>query len=109
MLGIELVYFDGCPSWQRAWTELGKALVDLDLDASVRLCKLDRVGQDERAGFAGSPTIRIEGRDLEGYEGPPVVACRRYLDNAGNGWPSQALLKRELRLASVRRSGDDLA
>lgn len=104
MIGIELDYFEGCPSWQRAWTELGTALVDLDLDASVRLCNVDRLGEDERSGFAGSPTIRIEGRDLEGYAGPPVTACRRYLENDGKGWPSQALLRERLGSARIERA-----
>ncbi|MEJ2665695.1 MAG: hypothetical protein P8Z81_01095 [Deinococcales bacterium] len=104
MIGIELVYFEGCRSWQRAWTELGRALVDLGLDASVRLCNVDRLGEDERSGFAGSPTIRIEGWDLEGYAGAPVTACRRYLDNDGKGWPSQALLRERLRTASAERA-----
>ena len=85
---IELIYFDGCPSWERAWTELGRALVDSGLGADVRLRHIDTLDENEKRGFAGSPTLRIDGRDFEGYDGPPVMACRRYQSNEGRGWPS---------------------
>lgn len=100
MIEIDLLYFDGCPSWHTAWTELGQALVSLRLDATVNLRNVDQLADGERHGFAGSPTIRINGHDLEGYDGPPTMACRRYLDNGGRGWPSQALLHTRLREAA---------
>jgi hypothetical protein len=101
VLDVELLYFEGCPSWERAWAELGRALVELDLSACVCLRDIAELTDAEKAGFAGSPTIRINGRDLAGYEGPPILACRRYLDNGGRGWPSQAPLRRQLRAASA--------
>lgn len=100
MITIELLYFDGCPSWRHAWTELGGALAELDVDAAVRLRNIEGVPEPERTGFAGSPTLRIDGRDLEDYSGPGVMACRRYPDNAGRGWPSHDLLHERLRAAA---------
>lgn len=105
MLVIELLYFDGCPNWSAAWTELGTALGDLGLEAEVRLRNVADMRPDELAGFAGSPTVRIDGRDLEGYQGPPVMACRRYLGNRGEGWPERALLRRRLRDAAEHLAG----
>ena len=101
MLEIELLYFEGCPAWERAWTELGRAVAELDLSAHLRVCNIAELGDEEKAGFAGSPTIRIDGHDLEGYRGPPRMACRRYLDNDGRGWPSQTLLQESLRAAQA--------
>lgn len=100
MVEIDLLYFDGCPSWRAAWAELGEALVSLELDANVHLRNVDDLAEVERRGFAGSPTIRINGLDVEGYVGPPRMACRRYLENGGKGWPSQALLQARLREAA---------
>lgn len=101
MLEVELLYFDGCPSWERAWAELGRALVELDLSACMRLRNIAELSDAQKAGFGGSPTIRVEGCDLEGYAGPPVTACRRYSDNNGHGWPSQTLLRRKLLAAGA--------
>ena len=100
MLDVELVYLEGCPSWERAWSELRTVLAELD--PSVRVCLREVSGLEvwEKVGFAGSPTIRVNGRDLEGYAGPAVLACRRYEDNDGHGWPSRALLRERLRVAA---------
>ena len=101
MLTIELLYFDGCPSWQHAWNDLGQALTAARTDATVHLRNIDDLPENQRQGFGGSPTLRINGRDLEDYDGPPVYACRRYLDNDGRGWPSQTLLQESLRAAQA--------
>ena len=100
MTTIELLYFDGCPSWQHAWNDLGEALTATRLDATVRLRNIDDLPEDERQGFGGSPTLRINGRDLEGYDGPPVYACRRYLDNQGRGWPDPERLRPAIEAAA---------
>lgn len=96
MQTIELLYFDGCPSWQEAWNELGRALAATRAPATVRLVNVTDLLEERQAGFAGSPTLRIDGRDLEGYDGPPVLACRRYTANEGRGWPSHEQLQRAL-------------
>lgn len=96
---IEILYFDDCPSWERAWRELGRALVDSGLDADVRLRNIDTLDENEKRGFAGSPTLRIDGRDLEGYDGPPVMACRRYERNDGRGWPTAEQIRTALEAA----------
>jgi len=93
---VELVYFDGCPSWEAAWSELGLAIAATRLRVDVRLLNLEDLPPHCRHGFAGSPTIRIDGRDLEGYDGEPVLACRRYAGNDGRGWPSQEQLREAL-------------
>lgn len=97
MVDIELLYFDGCPTWRTARAELDEVLAELGIDATVRLHRLESLEEAGLRGFAGSPTIRIDGRDLEDYDGPALLACRRYLDNDGNGWPDRTLLRRRLR------------
>ncbi len=99
-LRVELLYFQGCPSWERAWTELGRALVSERIEATVALRDIEGWSETELRGFAGSPTVRIDGRDLEGYDGPGRMACRRYQENEGRGWPSEELLRARLRAAA---------
>lgn len=96
MVEIELLYFDGCPSWERAWAELGRALAASKTAAAIRLRNVETLPEAERHGFAGSPTLRIDGRDLEGYDGPAVLACRRYQSSGGRGWPSGEFLRQRL-------------
>ena len=97
MQGIEVLYFDGCPSWKSAWATLGTVLTGSGWDVSVRLRDVTTMGPEELDGFAGSPTIRVDGVDLFGYVGPAVMACRRYEDNNGQGWPSTETLRARLK------------
>ena len=99
MKQIEVLYFDGCPSWQHAWAALGTFLAESRWEASVRLRDATTMAPEELAGVAGSPTIRVDGVDLFGYEGPAVLACRRYEDNGGQGWPSAEALRARLEAA----------
>jgi hypothetical protein len=99
MVRIDVLYFDGCPSCAHAWSELGLVLASERLDASVRLLNVVDLDDSALHGFAGSPTIRVNGRDLEGYDGPAVMACRRYADNGGRGWPSRRVITRAVRAA----------
>lgn len=85
---VEILYFDGCPSWREAWTVVGDALARTRVAAEVRLVNVEGMSDEALTGFAGSPTVRIDGRDLERFEGPPVHACRRYMTNDGKGWPA---------------------
>jgi hypothetical protein len=71
---VELLYLDGCPSWQLARDRVGEALQRLGAVAAV--VSLTRVTSAEDAaavGFAGSPTLRVDGRDL--FPGTPVAGC----------------------------------
>ena len=105
-LRIDLLYFEGCPSYKTAWSDLLDALTETGIDARIRPIHIDSPERADALGFAGSPSITIEGRDLEGYRGPGVMACRVYRENGNRGWPSRALLRRKLREASTLARSD---
>jgi hypothetical protein len=96
MTEIEVLYFDGCPSYLQAWNDIAKVIVAEKLDAAVKLINVETLEQANTLHFAGSPTIKVNGRDLEDYEGMGVMACRVYQENHGKGWPSLDLIKRQL-------------
>ena len=93
---VDLLYFDGCPSYKTAWAELLEVITEGDLDVSVRPIKVDSLGRARTLSFAGSPTLKVNGRDLERYQGQGVMACRVYEKNGGKGYPSRALLRQRL-------------
>jgi hypothetical protein len=86
-LGVELrlVYFDGCPSWQVAHQRLAEALTRVGQpDTPISLVRVSSDAEARAAGFAGSPTILLDGRDLfPGAAIPDGLACRLYPTAAG--------------------------
>jgi hypothetical protein len=81
---IVLQYFDGCPGWRMAEERLRAALTAAGTDATVTQVEVATLADAERLGFAGSPTILIDGRDRFGdADAAPSLACRRYATAAG--------------------------
>ena len=77
---IELLFWDGCPSHPKALADLREAMSELGLDpATVHVLEVRGEADAERERFVGSPTIRIDGRDIEPVEGEPYsLSCRVY-------------------------------
>jgi hypothetical protein len=104
---IELLYFDGCPTYQRALQNLKEVLAEEGINAPVELVEIRSPEEAEAQRFLGSPTIQIDGVDLEGPEavGSGVgFGCRVYTHNGHLfGWPSKERIRAALtgRLSSV--------
>jgi hypothetical protein len=77
---IELLWWDGCPSTQKALATVREVLADEGLDPDAVVMR--EVGTDEdaqRERFVGSPTIRVGGAEVAPAEGEPVgLSCRVY-------------------------------
>jgi hypothetical protein len=77
---IEVYFWEGCPSHPEAVELLHEVLAELGLETPVELREVLTHEQAEELGFPGSPTIRVDGRDVdpEGADTPPALTCRVY-------------------------------
>ncbi len=77
---IELLYWEGCPSHPEALELLEAVLAERGLDATVELRRVETDEQAQELNFPGSPTIRIDGRDVDaaGAASRPALNCRIY-------------------------------
>jgi len=81
---IELYYFDGCPSWKQALENLERALREEGVAAEVETIRVESEADAQARRFIGSPTIRIDGVDLEGPQADEKgygFGCRVYVYN----------------------------
>ena len=62
---IELLYFDGCPSYEKLLPRLETLLKSERLREDVELRQVESAEAAERECFLGSPTVRIDGEDIE--------------------------------------------
>ncbi len=96
---IEVLYFDGCPSWQNGLKNLRAALLAEGIDAEVKLIRVESDKDAAREKFLGSPSFRVNGQDLwpedrEKY----FLGCRVYATEAGmRGYPNIELLREKIR------------
>jgi hypothetical protein len=77
---VELLFWDGCPSHPKALADLREAMSDIGLNpASIAMRQIDSEAAAEAERFVGSPTIRIDGRDIKPLENEPYgLTCRVY-------------------------------
>ena len=78
---VELLYWDGCPSHPQALADLRDAMQEVGLDPDTILIReVDTDQRAERERFVGSPTIRVDGEDIDPPPGdePVGLTCRVY-------------------------------
>lgn len=62
---IEVLYFDGCPSHEALLPRLRELMDEAARDVPVELVHVASVEEAERERFLGSPTLRVNGRDVD--------------------------------------------
>ncbi len=97
---VEILYFDDCPNHEAARALVERVAAELRLDPEVRLVEVPDLDTASQLRFLGSPTIRIEGRDVEpGAEERTdyVLACRVYRGERGfSGQPDERWVRQGL-------------
>jgi hypothetical protein len=77
---VELLWWKGCPSWDQALAILREEMSAHGLDPdSIEVREMRTDADANRDEFVGSPTIRVDGRDVQPPENEPVgLNCRVY-------------------------------
>jgi hypothetical protein len=105
MLSIDFFYYEDCPSHEQALERLRQVLDEEQVQADIRVTQVQTDEQAQALQFVGSPTIRIDGQDID----PPHAAaqyaltCRayRWQDGRISPLPSPAMIRSALRAATA--------
>jgi len=101
---IEVFFWEGCPSTAEAEALLDEVLLSHGLDATVEWREVRTQEEAEALRFVGSPTIRVDGRDVDPYgaeHGRPSLTCRVYsLPTGVSPVPSREQIERALGVAA---------
>ncbi len=77
---IEILYFEGCPHGLEARKLVEETLAERGVSAKIKLVLVDSNEEAQRRRFLGSPTVRVDGVDVE--PGAPDdgfnLECRLY-------------------------------
>ena len=97
---IELLFWEGCPSYPEAKQLLEQVLAERGIEAPIQMCEVRSQAEAVELAFPGSPTIRIDGQDVDsaGAASPPALACRvyRFPDSRTSPVPSRQQLEEAL-------------
>jgi hypothetical protein len=105
---IELLYFAGCPAYQEAEALIEEVVRSLGTPAEVESCEVKEADEAARMRFLGSPTIRVDGMDIDPVARSSTdygLKCRLYRNgNRFVGVPPRELLEHAIKEA---RNGQD--
>jgi arsenate reductase len=96
---IEVLVFDGCPHAADAVALVDAAARRLGPNVAVERVSVETPERARELAFPGSPTIRVNGVDIEDAVAPVAgLACRTYEDGAGvpPSWLVEAAVLRAL-------------
>ena len=100
-LKIEFLYWEDCPSHPQAWSLLQETLAEQGVESPVEQIQVVTEEDAERLAFPGSPTIRVNGADID-PEGAALMGtaltCRVYRleDGRFSPLPSKETIKQAL-------------
>lgn len=99
---VEILYFEGCPNHEPALALVERVAAALGVEPEIELVEVPDTESAARHRFLGSPTVRVNGRDVEpGAEERRDFAfsCRIYRGESGvaeqpqESWVHDALLE----------------
>lgn len=97
---VEVLYFDGCPNHEALLPHLRELLESSGARPDIELVRVEDADTAERERFLGSPTVRIDGEDVEPGAGDRTdfgLKCRLFPTPEGlrglpaNEWVLDAL------------------
>lgn len=83
---VEILYFEGCPNHEAARTLVEQLAAEAGVAPEIRPVLVSDAESAARERFLGSPTVRVDGRDIEpGADARTdyVLSCRVYRTSAG--------------------------
>ncbi len=97
---IQFLYFEGCPNHHKAFEFLQSVLKEQNIKASIERIEIKSDEDAVKNQFFGSPTIRVNGNDIEPIKGSRIYArtCRIYrIDGVFMGLPLRRMIEDALR------------
>lgn len=104
-VNVELLWFEDCPNHVATDALIREVLHELGLRAPVHRIEVPDEPTGNRVRFPGSPTVRVNGRDIEPGFDPNICVdcaprCRLYLTSEGlRGAPERAWIHSALTAA----------
>lgn len=97
---VELLYFDGCPGYAELRERLPRLIERAGVGAEIEERRVDSEQAADRESFLGSPTVRVNGRDVDrvAHDQSYGLRCRLYAAEDGlrrvppDAWITRALL-----------------
>jgi len=97
---IEVLYIEGCPNRQSAFARVQEVLREENISAEMLEASVSQESAARELRFLGSPTIRVNGLDVEPGARASLeygIMCRTYVVNGRRvGLPSREMVRQAI-------------
>ena len=97
---VDILYFDECPNHEAALALVERIAAELAVEPEIHVVEIPDAEEARAMRFLGSPTVRVDGRDVEpGADARTdyVLACRVYQGERGfSGQPDERWVRKAL-------------
>lgn len=102
---VEILYFPGCPNHQSTAQRVREVAQEMGVDVDITERDVTGVEDPAALGFRGSPTVLIDGKEIESTVTEPTakLGCRTF--SSGTGVPEKELLMQAMAEAARDRPG----
>ncbi len=97
---VSFLYYEECPSHKLALERLREVMAEEGVADNVEVVKVETEEQARQLRFVGSPTIRVDGQDIDpSSDSRYALTCRSYRleDDRTSPLPSRDMIRRALR------------
>ncbi|NLE52192.1 MAG: DUF2703 domain-containing protein [Chloroflexi bacterium] len=104
---VQFLFWEDCPSHPEAWDRLHDVLRELGVEVEVERIEVTTEEAAQRWHFAGSPTILVNGKDIDAQpDAPARLTCRLYFHENGrpSPLPSREMIIRAINAARANRN-----
>jgi len=107
---IEVLYSPGCPHHLAAIEFIHEILAETGIAAQIELIRVETEEEARRLEFIGSPTVRVDGLDVETYVSFAAkdfrLRCRQYTEGGDVlDWPSRRMLRDTIEVGHLAEMG----
>lgn len=105
---VKFLYYEECPSHEQALERLREVMAEEGISGEVEVFEVETEERARELRFVGSPTIRVDGQDIDPPDDPRYgLTCRAYRleDDRISPLPSREMIGRALRSAAEGRPG----
>ena len=105
---VSFLYYEDCLSHALALERLREVMAEEGIPAEMEVIKVETEEQARELRFVGSPTIRVDGQDIDPPSDPRyALACRAYRleDDRISPLPSRDMIRQAFRSLAESQPG----
>ena len=101
---VSFLYYEDCPSYDLALERLRDVMDEEGIPGEVEVVKVETEEQARELRFVGSPTIRVDGQEIDPPSDPRyALTCRAYrlADDRISPLPSRDMIRQAFRSSAT--------